>query len=120
MDDLTGAVTLPIGTFLVQYSVRFTRSPFAGTSVASAQLQQSAGGTLANISQPSIVQEPTIDGITEGIPSTQIVITGSAIIYVTGTSNDTVALIVTPADNNAPTIATGSDANAQLVIQQLA
>lgn len=115
----TGTVTLPRGTFLVQYTVRFTRAPFDGTATATAQLQQTAAGVLANIGQPAIVNDTATDGITDAIPSTPILITGNAIINVTSSSNDMIALFVVPADNNAPTVATGTDANAQLTIHQL-
>jgi hypothetical protein len=119
LNTTSGAVTLPLGTFLVQYSVRFQRSPFDGTAVSTTQLQQTVNNTLTNISQPAIVSETSIDGITDAVPSTSVLISGNAVVSVTSVFNNQIALYVTPSTDNSPLVATGTDANAQLTITQL-
>ena len=112
---LTGGIlTLPLGTYIVEYSVRLTHSPEAGTFVAIAQLQQ--GG--ADITQPAISTLTLVDTVTAVTPDTESQITGFALIQVTSTSNNTLNLNLTiPAGSNIALIAaTGTDANAQMTV----
>lgn len=117
--DVLGNITLPIGVFLVEYTVRINKTPFDGTSTAVAQLQQTVSGVPTNIAQPAITTNTSIDGITAGVPESQTQITGVAIITVTSTSNNVIDLLVTLSGGDTIPAATGTDANAELVIIQL-
>jgi hypothetical protein len=118
LNSTTGVVTLPMGTFLVQYSARFARSP-GDTQSASAQLQQTVAGVAANIAQPAIVNASFVDGLIDAEPLAPYEITGDALITVTSTLDNNINLLITPAVNATLPAATGSDANAQLTILQL-
>jgi len=119
-DPTTGLVTLPTsGLFLVQYTVRFTRTPFDGTSVATAQLQQTISGTPVDITQPAIVNFVGIDGISDVIPSSDVLVTGYALVTVTSSANNVINLITFYDNNTTLPAATAADANAEMVILQL-
>ncbi len=116
----TGSITLPTsGLFLVQYTVRFTRTPYDGTSIATAQLQQTVAGTPTNITQPAITTYLGIDGTTGDIPQSNALATGYALVSVTSSTNNTLNLVATFDDNATLPATTGTDANAQIVILQL-
>ena len=119
LDSTTGVVTLPPGKFLVQYSVRFTRTPWDSPVTATAQLQQTVNGVATNISQPAIVNVSANDGIQETIPLTPHMITGTAIVTVNSDLNNALTLVVSTAPNLTLPTATGTDANAQLTILPL-
>jgi hypothetical protein len=72
-----------------------------------------------NISQPAIVNATFTDGLTDALPLTTTEITGQAILTVTSTLNNNINLLVTTAVNLDVPATTGSDANAQLFIEQL-
>ncbi len=119
--DGSGNVTLPIhGVYLVQYTVRVTKSPSAGTSTAVAQLQQTVAGTPTNISQAVVTNNVSFDGVTVDVPESQLQITGSALIHTTSTDNNVINLAITITGGNlAIPDTTGTDANAELIILQL-
>jgi len=115
-----GSITLPTtGIFLVQYTVRFTVTPFTGTETATAQLQQTVAGTPTNISQAAITNNVATDGISDAVPSSQRIVTGSAIITTTSSANNTLNLLITFDGNDSLPIAIAPDANAQMIILQL-
>lgn len=119
--DGTGDITLPkTGIYLVQYTVRLTRTPFDGTSTATVQLQQTVSGVPTNITQSSVTSNTSIDGITDDVPESQTQITGYALVNVTATTNNVLNLAVTLTGGGVTIPATtGLDANAELVILHL-
>lgn len=120
VDTSTGNITLPRhGVFLVTYTVRITRTPFDGTSVATAQLQQTSGGIPTNISQPAVTNYTQIDGVTNTVPQTDSQIVGFAIITTDGSLNNVINLRVFLDTNLTVPSTSGTDANAQLTIVQL-
>ena len=118
--DALGNITLPKGLFLVQYTVRINKTPYAGTTTATVQLQQTVLGVPTNINQPAITENISVDLVTENAPVSQTQITGYAFIKVTSASNNVLDLFVT-LDNASLTIpaASGVDANAQIAIIQI-
>ena len=120
--DGLGNITLPKkGLFLVQYTVRLTKSPFNGTATATVQLQQTVSGTPTNISEAAVTTNTSIDGLTNPQPESQTQLTGYALVNVTSTRNNVInlAVSITPSSNISIPQASGTDANAQLVILQL-
>ena len=118
--DPIGNITLPdSGTFLVQYTVRLTKTPFNGTSTATVQLQQTLSGVPTNITQSAITSNTSIDGLSSEQPSSQTQIVGYAIVQ-TGSASNVINLAVNITGGNL-TIppASGIDANAEIVILQL-
>lgn len=116
----TGNITLPTtGLFLVEYTVRFTRAPYEGTSTAIAQLQQTIAGTPTNITQSAITQNVAVDGLTFAIPQSNPLVTGWALIRVTSTANNVINLQLSYGGNDTFPVASGVDANAQMMILQL-
>lgn len=123
VDTTSGLITLPTGTFFVEYSVRLDRFPpylYPGTSLAKVQLQQTSGGILADITQPAVVNNAFADvGDELPVPVSERQVTGYALITVTSASNNVLDLVVTVTQNATIPAATGTDANAQMVILQL-
>jgi len=119
LNATTGAITLPRGKYLVQYTVRLAQSPFDGTSTAVAQLQQTVNNVLTNITQPAIINNSHVDGLTNAQQQANPVIIGSAIICVTSHQDNKIAVNFTPDTNNVMAATTGLDANAQIVISQI-
>lgn len=117
--NVAGSIILPVGIFLVQYSVRFTVTPFAGSSTGTAQLQQTVAGVPTNITQPAIINNAEIDGITDGFPSSERLVTGYAFIMVTSAANNALNMVITVGTNITLPLATAPDANSQMVILQL-
>ena len=119
--DGSGLITLPTsGIFLVQYTVRFDKSPFNGTSTAVVQLQQTVAGVLANVTQPTVTNNNSNDGVTAAQPASQVQVSGYALITTTSSTNNTLALGVTITGSNLSVpAASGIDANAQFTILQL-
>ncbi|GEM_PF-2050657 len=116
----TGQITLPTsGLFLVQYSIKFNSTPFDGSSSVVAQLQQTLAGVPTNITQAAITSNTAVDMLTDSGPEFQRMITGYALLNVTSTNNNVIDLVVTLGTNATIPAATGTDANAQLVVLQL-
>lgn len=117
-DNTTGAITLPTsGIFLVQYSVNFGKTASDITDVGIAQLQQTVAGAPTNVSQATINSAFVTDpGETLAISEE---ITGYALITTTSTLNNVINLQITLTANMELGTATGSDANAQMIILQL-
>jgi hypothetical protein len=119
--DGAGFITLPTsGLFLVQYTVRLTRSPVNGTNGAIVQLQQTVAGVPTNITQASINSNTSIDGVDNLEPESQPQITGYALINVTSATNNVLNLAINLNGSNISIpAASGIDANAQLTILQI-
>lgn len=118
--DVAGNVTLPrTGVFLVQYTVRINKTPFNGTSSAVVQLQQTVDDVATNITQSAITTNLAVDELTASVPESQTQITGFALIDTHGRHNNVINLNVTLGTNLTIPAATGTDANAELLILQL-
>lgn len=120
--DNAGFITLPArpGVYLVQYTVRVTESPFTGTSTATVQLQQTNLGLSTNILQPAVTSTFRTDLVTSSTPTSQTQITGYAVIRVTGAFDNVINLTATLTGSNIFIASTtGTDANAQIMIQQI-
>jgi hypothetical protein len=121
LNTANGSLTLPFGTYLVQYSVRFNKTPFDGTTTATAQLQQTVAGVMTNIGQAAIVDNTAVDAVPGALtPVSQTVFTGQAIVTVNSITNNAISLFVTPGSDITVPAATGTDANAQLSVLQVA
>lgn len=118
--DSLGRITLPTGLYLVEYTVRLSRTPVSDTSTVVTQLQQTVGGIPTNIAQAAVTSNTAIDGVTNSEPASQTQITGYAIIEVTSSTNNIINLAVdiTGSQLSIPA-ASGVDANAQMFILQL-
>lgn len=115
-----GYITLPTsGLFLVQYTARFNKVANQNQSVGTVRLQQSTtvGGAPANITAPAIISTTVTDTASAIVDQTQV--TGFALIAVTSSANNVIALGVTLANGMSIPLATSPDANAQLTILQL-
>jgi len=119
LNPATGSITLPTGLFLVEYTVRFTKTPFEGTATAVAQLQQTVASVPTNITQPAITTTTSVDGISDAIPSSNDLVSGWALVTVTGATNNAINLVVSYDGNDSLPATAGVDANAQLSIVQL-
>jgi hypothetical protein len=122
INTTTGAVTLPTsGLFLVTYTVRINRTPFASTDIFTVQLQQTVAGVPTNISQAAVTSSAATDGITDPVPVSQAQVTGYALINVTSAANNALNLLITIDQPGSITIpaTSGTDANAQMVILQI-
>lgn len=120
--DNAGNITLPIqGLFLVQYTVKISLSPFNSVRSAVIQLQQTVAGTPTNIDQSAITtNSSTADTDSSIDPQRETQITGYALISTSSNQNNVLSLTVTLAGNNIKIpLATGLDANAQLMIMQI-
>jgi hypothetical protein len=120
--DGAGNITLDSpGKYIVQYTVRVTRSPFNGTAVASLQLQQTVGGVPTNINTATITNATFIDGVTNNEPQSDTQITAYAFIEVTGNGDKVINLRAVFDDESNLSIpaASGLDANAQMIILQV-
>jgi len=117
----SGDISLLIpGEYLVQYTVRLTKTPFSGTATVVTQLQQTVSGVSSNISQSAVTTNSAIDGITDSGPSSQTQITGFAVISTTSSLDNTINLTVAiTGENLTIPVTTDLDANAQLMILQL-
>lgn len=122
VDSTTGSITLPPfpGLFLVEYTVRITKTPFTGTAIATVQLQQTVFGIPTDIPQAAITSNTSVDRVTDVVPQSDTQITGFALIAVTSSVNNVINLLVTITGGNITIPATsGTDANAQMTILQL-
>lgn len=119
--DNAGFITLPArrGVYLVQYTVKVSESEFAGTSSATVQLQQTNLGISTNILQPAVTSTSRIDLVTSSPPESQTQITGYAVIRVTGALDNVINLTATFTGSYFMLATTGTDANAQIMIQQI-
>lgn len=115
-DSATGFITLPVGIFLIQYSVRFFL-PFssAGTGIASLY-QGPAAGPLVQITPPPSIM--TIGGNTDDVNQSQPLLTGYALVAVTSAANNTIGLNILTLNGMALFGAQG-DLNAELVVLQI-
>lgn len=112
-----GVVTLPTtGLFLVQYTVRVTLSETtAETSTATVQVLQ--GGVP--VGQPAVTTNTGIIAVTDVGDSLQFQISGYAFINSAAAAGNTIGLLVNLTGEFTVPVATGSDANAQMVVLQL-
>lgn len=116
----SGFITLKPGLYLIEYTVRLTKSPFDGTATATVLLQQTVSYSSTNIAQSAITTNTSVDGVSSCEPTSQTQITGYALIKVTKLSNNTINLVVSiSGDNLSIPAASGTDANAEMVILQL-
>jgi hypothetical protein len=119
-----GILSLPCGKYLVTYTLRLTRVPYTGTAEAQVLVYQSNGWangapTYAALTQPYTQTSTQIDTVTASTPSTQSIITGTVAINVTSKKTQHIYLwlsLPTVGSLTVP-VATGTDANAQLVVQ---
>lgn len=120
--DGLGRIRLPHpGLYLIEYTVRLTKSPFEGTATATVQLQQTISpNNPVNITQSTVTSNTSVDGLSNDVPESQTQITGYALINVSKSSNSVINLAVSITGGNLAIPATsGIDANAQMVILQL-
>lgn len=120
LDNTTGFITLPVGLFLVQYTVRFNIVSPATDPTGFAQLQQGpASGPLSPIAQPAISSTSANipDNATLNI-QLQPQVTGYALVPVTSASDNTIALNIL-LFNGMRLLGAMGEENAELVIVQL-
>ena len=119
-DNTTGAITLPTsGIFLVQYSVQFDKTPFNGSSVGIAQLQQTVAGTPTDLTQATIQGIGATDTATAVTPVSSEEVTGYALITTTSTLNNVINLVISFSGGITFPFSTSDVANAQMTILQL-
>lgn len=104
------------GVYFVQYTVRFSKTSFNGTSTAVAQLQQTVDGVPTNITQAAVTSNSAVDAATAGTPASQTQVTGFALVNVTSKANNDLNLAVTFDNGFTLPATTGSDANAEIVL----
>ncbi len=117
LDPSTGFITLPVGLFLVQYTVKFQLN-FGNSGSGFAILAQGpAGGPLVLLDSPPIAIMGT-SGTSDGSNSQEPLVTGYALISVPSTAENTIGLNIQLFGNITLAPSQG-DENAELVILQL-
>lgn len=120
VDPATGIITLPTsGIFLVQYSVQFDKTPFNGSSVGIAQLQQTVAGTPTDLTQATIQGIGATDTVAAATPLSSEEVTGYALITTTSTLNNVINLVISFSNGITFPFSTSDVANAQMTILQL-
>lgn len=117
LDPTTGYITLPTGLFLVQYTAKFYLPPSSFGSGYAILAQGPAGGPLVLLDSPPIAIMG-ISGDTDASNSSEPLVTGDALILVTSSANNTIALNI-QLYGGMITAPSEGDENAELVILQL-